>query len=145
MGKTKQDIRETNNFLEKYNSAEHILSRDRRKIVSLRERGEKSTYVLSNPTGKEIVVYKIDHGLISSESIPKCDFGIYYVEGDTLILVELKGANYEHALEQIESTIEQLVVTPKVVISKLNARVVLSKARIPNVLITKEKKLQALL
>lgn len=136
--------KENKNFLTEYSNEEYICSHDRRKKVSLREHGEKSIYILSNPAEKEIAVYRIDHGLISSESVPKCDFAIY-VEGDLLILVELKGADYEHALEQIESTIRQLIVTPNINVSILNARIVLSKARVPNMLITKEKKLQAYL
>ena len=50
-----------------------------------------------------------------------------------------------HALEQILSTIDVLLKKPNISVKQLNARIVLSKNRIPNLLVSKEKKLSRLL
>lgn len=122
----------------------HIEWHDRRRNVSLKEKGEKSEYRLCNESGRDLVLYRIDHGLIAREDIPKCDFGIY-TEDDWLILIELKGMDYGHALEQIESTINELVKKPQIPITRINGRIVLSRTRIPDILTTREIKLRKLL
>ena len=60
-------------------------------------------------------------------------------------VVELKGADLDHALDQISSTINILLKQPSVKIERLNARIVLSKVRVPDMLSTKEKQLKQLL
>lgn len=62
-----------------------------------------------------------------------------------LYLIELKGADYSQALDQITSTIDTLLKKPAISVKQLNVRVVLSKYRTPNILLTKEKKLNILL
>lgn len=93
---------------------------------------------------KELVCYRVDGGLISSKDVSKCDFGIYS-EDDLLLLVELKGADYNKALEQLLSTIDILLRNPSIPVSKVCTRVVLSWARVPDVLVTKEKKLKLMI
>lgn len=104
----------------------------------------KSRYKLVNEKNIEIVVYKVDGGIISDQEEYKCDFAIYSNK-KMLILVELKGGDYKHALEQLLSTIKLLFAKPEVKVQQLNARVVLSKMRVPNIQISEEKQLIKLL
>ena len=131
-------------FFNLYHEREYIQSHNTKKIVALKEKGESREYYLYNLSELEIVVYKIDGGIINSDKVVKCDYGIY-TEQNILYLIELKGSDYLHALEQILSTIDVLLKKPNISVKQLNARIVLSKNRIPNLLVTKEKKLSRLL
>ena len=53
--------------------------------------------------------------------------------------------DYEKAIEQISETINVLLKTPDVSVHRVCSRVVLSKARVPDLLLTKEKKLMSLI
>ena len=131
-------------FFQAYHDNGYILRHDCSKEVSLREPGENRTYKLHNKSGKEIVVYKVDGGLINDENVLKCDNGIY-TENDWLFLIELKGADLNHALNQINNTIDILLKRPNKKVKKLNARIVLSKVSIPRISASKENKLKQLL
>ena len=131
-------------FYKAYHDNEYIQSHDTRNHVVLKEKRESREYRLHNNTGQEFVVYKIDDGLITNNEQQKCDYGIY-TEKDVLYLIELKGGDYIHALEQIISTINILLKAPNVLVNQLNARIVLSKTRTPDILSTQEKKLNILL
>lgn len=131
-------------FYKTYHDKENIQSHDTRNHVVLKEKRESREYRLHNNTQQELIVYIIDGGLISNNEQQKCDYGVY-TENDILYLVELKGGDYIHALEQIFSTINILIVNPNISVKQLNARVVLSKARTPDILSTQEKKLNILL
>lgn len=131
-------------FFSAYNNDDYILRHDCGKVVPVREQKEKRTYRMYNPYEKELVVYQIDGGIITDNEVKKCDFGIY-TETDCLYLIELKGADLGTALEQINKTIELLIKSKRIVITKLNVRIVLSKARIPDYLSTEEKRLKLLL
>lgn len=131
-------------FYQTYHDGAYILRHDCCKDIPLREPKEKRIYRLLNNSGKEIVVYKIDGGIINNDKVLKCDNGIY-TEDNLLILVELKGADLDHALDQISSTTNVLLRQPNIKVKKLNVRIVLSKVRVPDMLSTKEKKLKQLL
>lgn len=131
-------------FFLAYHDAAYILRHDCSKEVSLHEPGESQTYRFHNKSGKEIVVYRIDGGLINNDNVLKCDNGIY-TEVDSLYLIELKGADLNHALDQINSTIEILIKSSSIKIKKLNARIVLSRVSIPRITASKENKLKQLL
>lgn len=137
------DITSNFPFYEKYHDEHYVRSHDRRAFVTLKDKGEARVYSLANDLNKELVVYQIDNGFVEDKNVNKCDFGIYS-EDDILLLVELKGSDYNAAIEQLLSTIEILLKAPKVSVAKLCTRVVLSKARVPDVLLTKEKKLKLL-
>lgn len=128
-------------FFQAYNNNNYILRHDCSTTVSLHEKGENRKYILhNNPKNKkEIIIYKIDGGLIDNNRDLKCDYGIY-TEDDLLFLIELKGANLDHALDQINNTIKILLKQP-IKVKKLNVRIVLSKVRTPDIYATKEKKL----
>jgi hypothetical protein len=113
---------------------------DKRKNISLKDSGNPRKYIAQNPHGKGVVVYHIDGGLISDPKQSKCDYGLL-TESDHLYLIELKGADYSHALEQITNTINLLMPN----VASVHARVVLSKVRTPNIKVAGEKKLQKLL
>ena len=131
-------------FFQAYHDNGYILRHDCSKEVSLHEPGENRTYKLHNKSGKELVVYRIDGGLINDENVLKCDNGIY-TENDWLFLIELKGADLNHALDQINNTIDILLKRPNKKVKKLNARIVLSKVSIPRISASKENKLKQLL
>ena len=131
-------------FFLAFHDTSYILSHDCKKKVSLHELGETRTYILHNNSAKEIVVYKIDGGLIKDNNVLKCDNGIL-TEDDWLFLIELKGADLNHALDQINSTIDILLKRPNKIVKKLNVRIVLSKVSIPRISASKENKLKQLL
>lgn len=78
-------------FYENFHEGRYIQSHDQRHTVVLKEPREDREYRLINDLKKELVVYKIDAGVITEHEAGdnKCDFGIYS-EDDLLILVELK-------------------------------------------------------
>lgn len=130
-------------FFDAYHDSSTIGFHEVRKAITLKDKGA-SIYSLDNDLNKEIVCYCIDGKLISSTEVNKCDYALYS-EDDHLILIELKGSNYGKALDQISATIDLLVKNPHVKVSRLCGRVVLNKARVPDFLETKEKKLKDLL
>lgn len=131
-------------FYISYHNEEYIQSHDARNKVVLKEKRESSEYRLHNKAQQDLVVYKIDGGLIKTNNQQRCDYGIY-TEQDVLYLIELKGGDYSHALEQISSSIDILLKKPDINVKQLNARIVLSKCRTPDILTTQEKKLNNLL
>jgi len=131
-------------FYQAYHDESNIKFHDARKKVVLKERRESREYHLQNNTEQELVVYEIDGGLIDDNKLLKCDFGIY-TERDILYMIELKGADYIHAIKQIQSTIDILLEKPNISVKQLNARIVLSKYQSPAILSTEEKKLNRLL
>lgn len=131
-------------FYEAYHNVSYILRHDCSKNVPLREPKENRTYRLLNYLGKEIVVYKIDGGVINNDKVLKCDYGIY-TENDLLILIELKGIDLSHALDQIDNTISILLKQPNIKMKKLSVRIVLSKVGVPRISASKENKLKQLL
>ena len=131
-------------FFNKYHDNCYIKSHDTRQFVVLKESRESREYRLENKSAKDVIVYKIDGGLIDNNDVLKCDYGIF-TEDNTLYFIEFKGADYIHALEQLLSTINILVVRPQVIVDRLNGRVVLSKMNVPAIVSTQEKKLTKLL
>ena len=127
-------------FFNAFHDKSYIISHDNKKVIVLREPRESREYRMENKDQKELVVYKIDGGLISSNDVLKCDNGIY-TEEDVLYLIELKGADYIHALEQLLSTISILLERPGIKVASLHARIVLSKMRVPDIIPSQEKKL----
>jgi hypothetical protein len=131
-------------FFQAYHDSNYILRHDCSKDVPLREQKEKRTYRLHNKSEKELVVYKIDGGLINNDNVLKCDNAIY-TEDDWLFLIELKGTDLNQALDQIDRTIDRLLKQPNIKVQKLNVRIVVSKVSVPRMYASKEKKLKQLL
>lgn len=120
-------------------------SRDRSRIISLSE--NKSHYRLYNDSGLCVSKYHIDGGLCDSMGHEKCDYGIFTGLNE-LFLIELKGRNINHAIDQIDHTIDFLKLPTKFCGMKVKARIVATKATTPDMMSTKrfslEKKLKSL-
>ena len=127
-------------FFAEYHDSIYIKSHDNRKSVVVEE--NKRKYILTNDLQKELIVYHIDGGVINNAEANKCDFGIY-CEDKYLILIELKGSDYEHACEQIASTIKLMKISN--LVDRIYARIVLSKMRTPALRSTQETTLKKLL
>ena len=127
-------------FSEAYTDNSYILSRDRRETIKFKEPKEKREYIADNIHKRHVVRYKVDDGIITSKALQKCDFA-FYVEDDRLYFIEMKGADYDHALDQIDSTITILLTNPQHTAASVNARVVLSKARTPDLKTNRERRL----
>lgn len=80
-------------------SNECLKSDDNRSVVTCEEKHK--TYFLNNPNNKNIKNYHIDGGVIQNREEKKCDYLIYFVEEEKVILVELKGTNFDAAVGQI--------------------------------------------
>lgn len=128
-------------FFKAYHDSKFILRHDNSKNVPLRQKRESTVYRLDNKSQKEVVVYKIDGGLIVNNNGKKCDYGIY-TEDDMLFLIELKGDDLNYALKQINQSINILLEQPNIKVKKLSVRIVLSKVRTPEILESEEKKLK---
>lgn len=79
-----------------------VLSNDNRRIFTLKGEHRRS-WAAENPTGYVGVCLKIDGGLIKSTKQNKCDGGLL-LDDNRSFLVEFKGKNYEHAVEQLKAT-----------------------------------------
>lgn len=133
-------------FDEKYNDNAYIESKDKRKIVVLKDpKGGKSKYKGENIHDMEIAVYRIDEGIMKSSKEKKCDYGLYTRDDDTLRLVELKGSDFEQAVEQIMNTLNELIHKPGIDIYRVCGRIVLSRKRVPEIKSNNEKKIVKLL
>lgn len=85
-----------------------IKSSDSRALVKCEERRKK--YILENTKKEHIIVYQMDGGVIvNDKTVPagtsKCDY--LFVAGESTrkaVLIELKGLDIRHAIEQIKNT-----------------------------------------
>ena len=129
-------------FYNEYHNQDYIDFHDCRTKIVLSQESQKNspTYQLVNTGKKEVVKYKIDPGIIVTGG-KKCDYGIY-TEDKRMILVEIKGGNYGHALKQIGETVDQLFHKPEVKVDRLDARVVLTHTPSPDLYWTEEKTLR---
>lgn len=133
-------------FNEKYRDEDYLCSADNRAILVLKDKGESREYRGLNPDKLFLTVYQVDGKLLKARQAGdvKCDYAVY-TESDILYLVELKGGDYSHALEQLQNTIQLLIRPDFECPQSIHTRVVLSKVKVPNFLNTKEKKLMELL
>ena len=133
-------------FSEKYNDDAYIESKDQRKIVVLQDpKGGSSKYIGDNIQEKEIIVYRIDNGILKGQNVKKCDYGLYTTDNDTLRLIELKGSDHEKAVKQIMNTFEKIIQKTTIDIYRVCGRIVLSRKRVPAIKSNYEKKLIKLL
>lgn len=72
-----------------------------KKIVS-KDRGSKPEHIANNIEGCEVYQYRID-GNIIREGL-RCDFMIWNEKRRDIYLIELKGSDLDHALEQLDAT-----------------------------------------
>lgn len=108
------------------------------------KKGGQSCYQVTDNTKKENCLITIDGGLITASDQSKCDYLFVYCEKKYAYFVELKGRNFEHAIEQITNTINSMQKHVQH-FDLIHARIVLSKARNPDYVSTALSKLKRLL
>lgn len=117
--------------------AECISSSDRRSKIACCEKNK--TYMIENCGNHEVSLYHVDGGVVKEgketpRGTAKCDYMVYFYDQEkpTLILIELKGCNNQHALEQISNTMTLFKDMIEQKCSRVYARIVNSKS-IPNI------------
>lgn len=124
-------------FDQKYQDKSYIRFLDQRQKIVFEE--NRSKYSCHNPNKKTVIGYKVDGGIIKNGS--RCDDALYLPDEKELYLIELKGGDYEKAIFQIDNTIDSLIIIPQIEIAAIKGRVVLSKARTPEMRTQKETRL----
>jgi hypothetical protein len=126
-----------------YKDPSYIHSCDERKTISLVEKRKK--YTGHNNANQTITVYRVDGGVIADHRQAKCDYAIHTGQTNHLYLIELKGSDYPHALEQIISTLDILLKQAGVSAEGVYARIILSKVRVPNIRVAQETRIRKML
>lgn len=87
-------------------SSKCIAFNDNRPEITCIEK--KKAYSLQNTCRSRAVLYHMDGGVISDLTLKKCDYliSIAKTRGIIAILVELKGTDIWHAIEQINATLD---------------------------------------
>lgn len=114
---------------------------DDRKIITVKDKGNKQTYIGKNDSSKNFCKIRIDDCLIKDGT--KCDFLLISKDIKKAFFIELKGSDLLHALKQIESTINYF--KNKLNNYSLNARIVLNKQRTPDLKSTQLIKFEKML
>ena len=128
-------------FRDKYQGASYIKYDGHDAIVIVKDKGNSRTWRGLNVGSKRVIKYRVDDGIVTSKTVSKCDYTVW-VEGEILYLIELKGADYQHALKQIESSLDMLIINPKIETKSVHGRVVLSRGKIPNIRYSRETALK---
>jgi len=84
--------------------------------LSAHEKGKTFRFI-TNLKG-DICKLKVDGCLISSQTVPKCDYLFYSNSGKEFYFVELKGTDIEKAFEQICATIKHVNTIANIQIKK---------------------------
>ena len=122
-------------FKDRYCDESYIVSDDERPIVSVKDSGSPRQWIGLNQNKKNVVKYRVDGGIVTSKEESKCDYAVCVdnITSDTIYLIELKGCDYKHALDQISSTLDKLIISPGIADCSVNGRVVLSRGRNPKI------------
>lgn len=122
---------------------DHIIFADRRKKAVALE--NKRRYCGLNIHSKQLFMHKVDGGLISDPSGNKCDFLLLSSDetNHSAYFIELKGADFLHAVDQILSTYHEL--KNNLEDYNLNGRVVLTKIHAPDLSNSKLDRLRKIL
>lgn len=128
-------------FNQRYTS--FIYCQDNRRTLVLEET-KGVQYIISNSTPLDYIVYNVDGGLINNNRTKQCDFAIYIPSSNTVRFIELKGSNVEDGIEQLLQTIQALVTTPCIEVSRLQARIISRKVKSPALRSPKRTKLEKL-
>ena len=118
-----------NNNTRSCSSSDCLVSRDDRKNIVCKDK-RSTTYRLSNPDGLTAAVVKLDGGVVKNDPRTKCDGAILLGNPGlqpVAVLVELKGNDTPHAVEQISSALELFKATWKGY-RKIYGRIVGTKA-----------------
>lgn len=79
------------------------LCKERQRIIVSRDTGTTREHRAVNENACYVTQYKIDGDIIRDASI-RCDFLLMNEDRRDAYLIELKGSDIEHALEQLEAT-----------------------------------------
>lgn len=85
--------------LEKYDS----LGKKRQAVIVSKDSGQKREHRATNINRCKVSHYQIDGYVVQDESI-RCDFLLMNDDKTDAYLIELKGSDIEHTLEQLEAT-----------------------------------------
>ncbi|WP_353160524.1 hypothetical protein [Myroides odoratus] len=99
-------------------------------------------YIVSNTSNLDYIAYRVDRGLIQTNTTKQCDYALYIPSSDTVRFIELKGSNVEEGLEQLLQTIQVLITRPNITVSRLQARIITRKVKSPSIRSTKKTKLE---
>lgn len=80
---------------------------ERQSIVVSQDSGTSRKHRAVNSSGYRVSQYKIDGGVVRDTSI-RCDFLVMNDDKQDAYLIELKGSDIEHALDQLEATARRL-------------------------------------
>ena len=98
---------------------------EKRKIVTLEERKGRK-YIATNVSNSTLTLYTIDGCVVKTGN--RCDFLLVKEKTDSYF-IELKGSDLGHAVEQIDTTINQLADE---LLGNVHGRIVLSRAKTPD-------------
>jgi len=73
---------------------------------TVKERGV--TYTLKNANSLTVLIYSVYGKLIDGEDEKRCDYLLMAKHGKKAFYVELKGSDWNHALNQLENTVRLL-------------------------------------
>lgn len=133
---------------EKYNTKECVAWKDNRKQVVLNDpKGGRSTYRGENLNGNSLVLFRIDGGVMKDCAKKQCDFALLNEDANAIRFIELKGSDCKQAIRQIAETMDYVLDTTVACPNIVYGRIVLSRARTPDIktteLIKLSKKLKA--
>ena len=75
---------------------------ERQKIIVSSE--NRSKHIAENCNCNMVRQYKIDDDVISSKTVDKCDYLVLNDDKKTAYLIELKGSELSHAIDQLNQT-----------------------------------------
>lgn len=76
---------------------------ERQSIIVSRDKHQRREHRANNNRGCRVYQYKVD-GVIIKDSSLKCDFLLLNDDYPAAYLIELKGSDIEHGIEQLEAT-----------------------------------------
>ena len=83
------------------------LCEERQRIIVSRDKRTRREHRAVNPDSCHVSQYNIDGNVVSDSSI-RCDYLVMNEDRRNAYLIELKGSDIEHALDQLEVTAERL-------------------------------------
>lgn len=131
---------------EKYNDPSYIEFFDNRPIILLKDKkGGNVSYRGENKQNLMVAAYKVDEGIMKNIPGKQCDYGLYTLPSGVMRFIELKGSDCGRAIKQLIASIDHIIDESVTGITKVNARIILSKSRTPELNTSEEKQLRKLL
>lgn len=113
------------------------LCSERQSVIVSKDQGQKRLHRAKNSEKCKVSQYRIDGNVIQGESI-RCDYLVMNDDKADAYLIELKGSDIEHALDQLEETSRRLQKELRSYTVKY--RIVASRARTQAINSSKYKK-----